>query len=124
MPSDVRSVVSEFLDAHRAKDARRIESLLAPRLAFWTKLGTLGKRDYVDFANAITAAWPDLAFDLRIDRVDGDEAIVAFGMSGTHERTFTLHAPGMKPLAPTHKRIALPATHLHMAVKDGLITRI
>jgi hypothetical protein len=61
-------------------------------------------------------AMPDLSFQTETVSVSGEDVLVKFGMQGTHAKTFILHAPGMKPLPPTNKRIAPQPALLHYIV--------
>ena len=110
------NITDEFVAAHRAKDTVKIGELLSDKMQFTTLLGILGKRDYIDFAQAITEAMPDLTFQIETLSQNNGDVLVNFGLEGTHTKTFTLHAPGMKPLPPTHKKITLAPDLLHYKI--------
>ena len=57
----------------------------------------------------------------RSVRQDGDTLHQTFGMTGTHTGTFTMHAPGAKPLPPTNKAVEIRASELVLVVRDGKI---
>ncbi len=121
---NAEKIFEQFIAAHSAKDINAIGSLLSEELEFTTLLGILGKKDYVDFSQAITAAMPDLAFKVEKKSATGNDVLLNFGLSGTHKNTFTLHAPGMKPLPPTNKFIDLAPDLLHYVVAGDKIVKI
>lgn len=113
---DTQTIYDEFVAAHHAHDAQKIAALLSDKLQFTTLLGVLGKRDYVDFAQAIIQAMPDVTFQIESVSQNDSQVLLNFGLQGTHTKTFTLHAPGMKPLPPTNKKITLAPDLLHYKI--------
>jgi predicted ester cyclase len=58
---------------------------------------------------ALAAAMPDFSFNARDFREDGGKVYLTVAITGTQTRELALPVPGIPALAPTGKRVSMPA---------------
>ena len=121
---DARATVERCFEALDARDVDAIARVVSDDLAFVTPVEPLDKATFLRFMAGLFAGLPDWRFDHGSLDVRGDVVAVRLRMGGTHTRTLALPMPGLKPVAPTGKRVALPEQRFDYTVRDGRIVRI
>ena len=66
----------------------------------------------MNVVNGLTAALPDLKFDIKEVTVKGNEATVKAVWSGTQTGALNLGMPGMPSLPPTGKKVSVKDTYV------------
>ena len=62
--------------------------------------------------DGLTAAFPDLKFDVQQVTVNGDQATVKAVWSGKNTGSLTLPMPGMPPIPATGKKVSVKDTYI------------
>src|SRR5712692_341608 len=57
--------------------------------------------------SGLTAAFPDIKFDIQQVTVNGNQATVKAQWGGTHTGTLSLAMPGMPAIPPTGKKVSV-----------------
>ncbi|HUF21283.1 MAG TPA: hypothetical protein VMP00_11075, partial [Burkholderiales bacterium] len=83
----------------------------------------LAKAQFLAMLRALYAGFPDwhYAHDGVEDRGQGNYAI-RWHQGGTHTRTWAM--PGMEPIAPTGRNVAIPPHYFYYRVSQNLLTLI
>lgn len=104
-----------YMKGLRNHDIGRIGSALAERVRFVTPVRTMDKAETLAFLAALYVAFPDWHYDNDPPRVCADGSwAVRWRQDGTH--TGILAFPGLPPVLPTHRRVAIPAHDFHYRV--------
>jgi predicted ester cyclase len=116
--------VERYFEALEAKDLAAISDIVADDLEFVTPVEPLDKQTFLDFLRGLFKAFPDWRFDHGPIEATGNTASTRLRMSGTHTETLELPMPGVKPVAPTAKKVVLPEQRFDYTVRGGKIVRI
>ena len=73
--------------------------------------------------SAMTAAFPDLKFEVEQVTVNGDQATVETQWSGTQSGTLNLGMPGMPAVPPSGKKVSVKDTYV-VTVQDDKVSRM
>ncbi|HEY6072148.1 MAG TPA: ester cyclase [Anaerolineales bacterium] len=73
--------------------------------------------------DGLTAAFPDLKFDIQNVMVNGDKATVNAMWSGTNTGTVSLPIPGMPSIPPTGKKVSVKDSYI-VTVKGDKVTHM
>jgi predicted ester cyclase len=86
----------------------------------FTYRGTLeksyNKREYFELMTALKQGFPDYSLNLRFLSAEGDAVKTVFDAIGTHTGIFQI--PGITPIQPTGKVVALPR-HMMTFILNG-----
>ena len=80
----------------------------------------LNKDQFLDLMTAMTQSLPDWAFNVTSVQEKGSKVSVKVQITGTHKGT--LAVPGLPTVAPTGKRVKLPAETLDITEEGDKIT--
>ena len=80
-------------------------------------------REAMSLLSALTAAFPDLKFDVQSVTVKGDQAIVQAIWSGTNKGPLDMHLPGMLVIPPTGRKVSVKDTYI-ITVVGNKVCRI
>ncbi len=116
-------VARKALHALAAGDVITLNSLVTDDFQFaGITPQPLGKQEFLEFSQAIHAAFPDFAFHETTSSENGDTVTIKHTITGIH--TGTLNAPGLPPIPATGKPIALPEETSVYTLKDGKVVRM
>ncbi len=113
-----KELIRAYYEMWNNQDFAQAEHLLNPDVRFRGSLDIIanGINGFLDYANMITTAFPNMYHATEITVVEGNTAAVYVSYTGTHEGPVFNYEP-------THKRIAYSgASFFHF--KDGKITNI
>jgi predicted ester cyclase len=104
-------VVKAGIAAWCAADWDAFATLLTDDFAVSTASGgTISRQDFTDYGRALLIAFPDLAFNARDFREEGDTVYATIEETGTHTGTLAA-VPGVAPVAATGKHVKNPPEH-------------
>lgn len=113
------------IKAIEAGDWQRARSLLADDYTFSGAVPEpIGPDAWLAIHRAMSAAMPDFSFNLSGARESGNKVFAQVHITATQTREMTLPIPGLKPIAPTGKHVALPAEDIAATVANGRITNL
>lgn len=102
--------VQAVLGAIEASDWERARSLLADNFTFGGAVPEpIGPDAWLGIHRALSAAMPDFSFNARDCQEVNGTVTLEVHATGTQTRELVLPIPGLAPIPPTGKRIALPA---------------
>lgn len=84
----------------------------------------LDKGLFLEYAESLRRAFPDLAFNAREFREQGSTVWLTLQLTGTHMGELLLPVPGMPSAPPTGKRLSLPEEPARSTVQDGQVLSI
>ena len=102
----------EKIKAYLTPDAMVSGSVLPQPIPGTQALGILG---------AWTTAMPDIKFDIREVKVNGNDATVQLNWGGTQSGPLSLPFPGMPTIPATGKKVWVKDTYT-LTVKDGKVS--
>jgi predicted ester cyclase len=119
-----KDTVERYLAALEAKDVGAAADLVSDDLEFATPVEPLDKETFMRFMSGLFEGFPDWRFDHGPIDEKGEIASTRLRMTGTHTGTLDLPLPGLKPVAPTGKKVVLPEQRFDYTVRDEKIVRI
>ena len=84
----------------------------------------IGKQEFIAVQSAFENAFEDWSFNSHDEVEQGDKAIAAVQITGTHTRDLVLPIPGMPTIPATHKKVSLPEEHLEFTFKGDKIVAL
>lgn len=113
-----KELVQSGMKAWEANDADTLAPLVAEDFVMTGPAPQpLGKADFIGFMHVLLAALPDFAFNVSRYEENGDTVIAYSHITGTHNGTLAI--PGLPPVPPTGKKVALPQEVQTYTVKNG-----
>jgi predicted ester cyclase len=118
-------IVKAALAALEAGDFNKASGMLADDMVFAGPVPEpVGKREFIGIQTAMHAGIPDWKFNAADFKENGNQVTVVLQITGTQTKELQLPMPGMAPIPPTGKHIALPKEPGTFTIKDGKITRL
>jgi hypothetical protein len=113
----------DYVEGLRTHDVARIATTVADDLHFVSATRILDKPQFLGMLTALYAGFPDWAYeyDEIEDRGQGNYAI-KWRQGGTHAGVWAM--PGMDPIAPTWRKVAIAPHYFYYRVADGKLTLI
>lgn len=115
-------IVQKFISALEKHQWETALSTLSPDFTFsgWSSQ-PLGKTDWLAISQALAQAMPDWSYGFTLQRESGSTIWGLIHFRGTHTRELALPLPGMPPIAPTYKQVALPEEPVEFTLdEDGI----
>ncbi len=114
---EVVLLIDRWLGALNQRDTNTFSHLYADAAAIDSPLGgrVTGPEGVSKAFEGFFAAFPDAAFTFEEPCIDGDRAVIAAAIAGTHEG-------GFSGLAPSHKPVRFSLVFL-LEFRDGKIVR-
>ena len=84
----------------------------------------VSKQEFIAVQSAFQNAFPDWSFNSHNEVEHGDTVTAAVNVTGTHTHELVVPMPGMPPIPPTGKKIALPEEHMTFTFKGEKIARL
>lgn len=117
--------VRALLESIEAGQSERARGYLADDYVFAGAVPEpIGPDAWLGFHRALSAAMPDFSFNMRDFHEENGKVTGHVQVTGTQTRELALPLPGFVPLAPTGKRVSLPAEHLTVTVRGGKLVRL
>ena len=118
-------IIQNFFRALEQKDFTVAEGYLAYDFILSGPTSSpLGKRDYMNFVQALLSGFPDWSFNTRDIRATGDQAAFVRQISGTNTRDIPPLFSGMPPTKATGKRVQLPEESGTVTLRGDKIVEI
>jgi predicted ester cyclase len=118
----IPSVLFAYINGLKSHDVPKIAVAVADDLRFITPAATADKERFLSFLRALYAAFPDWTYDPDEPELRADQIAVKWRQGGTH--TGTLCFPGIPAVAPTGKKVVIPAQFFFYRVRDDRIVEI
>ena len=123
MTDRIPASLSSYIDALRDHDADRVANTVADDMLFISATRFLDKPQFLAMLRALYAAFPDWKYEHDGVEVRGEgNYAIKWRQSGTHTGTWKM--PGMKPIAPTGKRVQIVPHYFFYRVNNGLLVLI
>ena len=117
--------IKAFSAALEARDFEKAASYLADDFVFSGPVPQpIGKQEFIAVQSAFENAFEDWSFNSHDEVEQGEKAVAAVQITGTHTRDLVLPMPGMPTIPATHKRVSLPEEHLEFTFKGDKIASL
>jgi len=111
-------IVQTGLKAWESNDVHTLNELVADDFSLSGPVPQpVGKQEFLALMQILHTAMPDFAFNISSFEERGETVIARSHITGTH--TGVLALPGMPPIAPTGKKVALPEEVQTYTLKNG-----
>ena len=111
-------IVKAGLKAWESNDVHTLSELVADDFSLSGPVPQpVGKHEFLALMQILHTAMPDFAFNVSRFEERGETVIARSHITGTH--TGILALPGMPPIAPTGKKVALPEEVQTYTLKNG-----
>lgn len=84
----------------------------------------IDKEAWLSFQMALKNAFPDWSFHMSKAEVEEEVVRCTVHITGTHTKELVLPIPGINPVPPSGKVMALPVEHARLTFRDGKIADI
>jgi hypothetical protein len=118
----IPAVIDAYIQGLETHDVARIAGTVADDLAFVTPARTLDKGQFLAMLRALYAGFPDWHYDHDEPERRGDVIAIKWRQGGTHTGIFAW--PGLAPVPPTGRAVAIPEHFFFYRVRDGLLVEI
>jgi predicted ester cyclase len=119
-----KEAVKTFLDALQAADADTLASCCADGFSFSGPVPEpLGAQEFAGVAVLMKSGIPDMQYNSKIQREEGDVVHITSHLTGTHTGDLDLAPMGMGLIPATGKSFALPAQTGQITVKGGKVAK-
>lgn len=117
--------IKAFSAALEARDFEKAASYLSDDFVFSGPLPQpIGKQEFIAVQKAFGDAFEDWSFNSHDEVEQGDKAIAAVQITGTHTSDLVLPMPGIPPIPATYKKVSLPEEHLEFTFKGDKIASL
>jgi predicted ester cyclase len=117
--------IKAFSAALEARDFEKAASYLSDDFVLSGPASQpLGKQEFIAVQSAFENAFEDWSFNSHDEVEQGDKAIAAVQITGTHTRDLVLPMPGIPPIPATYKKVSLPEEHLEFTFKGDKIVSL
>ena len=114
-----------FSAALEARDFEKAASYLSDDFVFSGPVPqSIGKQEFLAIQSAFSNAFEDWSFNSHDEVEQGEKAVAAVQITGTHTRDLVLPMPGMPTIPATHKEVSLPEEHLEFTFKGDMIASL
>jgi predicted ester cyclase len=120
--NELPEVLHRYIAGLRAHDVEAIAGTVADEVAFVTPARTLDKAQFLAMLRALYAGFPDWHYDHDPPEFRNDVIAIRWRQGGTHTGTFAL--PGLAPVPPTGRKVAIPPHYFYYRIAGGRIIEI
>ena len=114
-----------FSAALEARDFEKAASYLSDDFVFSGPVPQpIGKQEFIAVQSAFSNAFEDWSFNSHDEVEQGEKAVAAVQITGTHTRDLVLPMPGMPTIPATHQKVSLPEEHLEFTFKGDMIASL
>jgi predicted ester cyclase len=122
---DTKETAKEFIEAFNNGDVAKVGSLLAEDFTFSGPVPKpLSKREWVGLLGIFKTAFPDINYNLRFVKAEGNVVTTTSQLTGTHTGNFDMSAMGLGVFPPTGKYFSNTEESGESVVEDGKIKSI
>jgi hypothetical protein len=119
---DPKATVQALMDAVQQGDFVKAQSTLASDFQFSGPVPQpISGPAWMGMSAGLKAAFPDLNYQFKIERVDGNTVHITAQLKGTHSGALDLNAMGMGVIPATNKAFAAKLEHGESTVQDGKV---
>lgn len=119
---DPKATVQTLMDAIQKGDFEKAQSTLANDFQFSGPVPQpISGPAWMGMSASLKTAFPDLNYQFKVERVDGNTVHVSAELKGTHKGNLDLSAMGMGVIPPTNRAFAATHEHGEATVQDGKV---
>lgn len=123
MTDRIPEALSSYVNALRDHDVDGVANTVADNVLFISATRFLDKSQFLAMLRALYTAFPDWKYEHDCIEVRGEgNYAIKWRQSGTHTGIWTM--PGMKPIAPTGKRVQIVPHYFFYRIAGGLLVLI
>ncbi len=115
-------VIDMYVAGLKTHDVVQIAGAFSEELEFISPVAVLNKPQFLAMLTALYAGFPDWSYEHDAPCLDGDQVAICWRQAGIHTGVFAL--PGLKPIAPTQRRVQIPDQTFFYRVRDNQIVQI
>ena len=120
---DTKATVQGLMDAIQMGDFKKAKSSLSNDFEFSGPVPQpISADEWMDMSANLKAAFPDLDYQFKIERVDGNTAHISAELKGTHKGALDLTAMHMGVIPATGKSFKAAHEHGKVMLRDGKVT--
>jgi hypothetical protein len=117
-----RETVQTLMDSIQKGDFVKAQSTLTNDFQFSGPVPQpISGPAWMGMSASLKAAFPDLNYQFKIERVDGNTAHISAELKGTHKGNLDLTSMGMGVIPATNKSFAAKHEHGEASVQDGKV---
>lgn len=123
MQTPIPQVLLDYVEGLKNRDVDKVASTVADDLHFISATRILDRQQFLGMLGALYAGFPDWTYEFSTieDRGQGNYAI-KWIQGGTHTGVWAM--PGMAPIQPTGKKVAIPPHYFFYRVADDKLSII
>jgi predicted ester cyclase len=120
---DIPAVLLDYVEGLKTHDVERVARTVADDLLFVAATRVLTKSQFLAMLRALYAGFPDWRYEHDGVELRGQgNYAIRWRQGGTHTGTWAM--PGMEPIAPTGRKVAIPPHYFYYRVSDDRLTLI